>query len=248
VCTASTRTAIAVLKYLRTSAAPPSPVSLVQVLPAKVIVVALKDRKACNTDTLIPSHAKRLLLQRTKISEKDDGFDEEETRLGTKPYSNGVSASAPPPWQTCRGQQPAARGSGGSMRTDREQRTRPEADKRQPAGTASSNRSPNQESRGNDNGAHRITLGAGIALLKGDRIQGLQREPNPRQRSPHEAPGGGGTLMGIAQSGRGHSPCGGTEKGTAEVTRGASRPASTSRQPGVQAGPRPAKHTQALGA
>jgi hypothetical protein len=59
-------------------------------------------------------------------------------KSGTTPYPNGASASAPRAGGNGSGQRPATRDTGGSARADREQRTRPEANTHEPAGTTSS--------------------------------------------------------------------------------------------------------------
>jgi hypothetical protein len=59
-------------------------------------------------------------------------------KLGTTPYPNGDSASAPRAGRNGRGQHPATRNAGGSASADRERCTSPETDSHEPTGTASS--------------------------------------------------------------------------------------------------------------
>jgi hypothetical protein len=99
------------------------------------------------------------------------------TKSGTTPYPKGASASAPRVGRNGRGQRPATRDTGGSARADRERRTSPEANTREPAGTASSaTEAPTKRTKAaiTEHTASRREWEQPCKKEKGSRSQGMQ--------------------------------------------------------------------------
>jgi hypothetical protein len=102
-------------------------------------------------------------------------------------------------------QHPDRGGTGGGNSQQHESRLQHESSQRATARARSENlrtcghpvirhRSPNQDNKGGNYGAHSTTLGVGAALQEGERLRepGARacnvHEPSPHERSPHEAP------------------------------------------------------------